>query len=122
MKSKRGRKCDIEFVLFLDLNNIDYYGYIPEIPKDSTGRVEIFPLQNQWDDVELFMDDLSEINERCDALLDYGDVDYFDSKKCVKLREWIVERLNKPIVEKYNELLEILKKFVTEQSNLKRGW
>ena len=111
----------MEFVLFLDLNNLDYYGYIPEIPKDPDGRVEIFPLQNQWDDVELFMNDLPEIDERCDALLDYGDVDYFDCNKCAILREWIVERLNKPIDARYQELLGILKGFCERAIELKTG-
>ena len=30
------------FVLFLDLNNLEYYGYMPKIPKDREGRVEIY--------------------------------------------------------------------------------
>jgi len=111
----------MEFVLFLDLNNLDYYGYIPEIPKEPAGRVEIFPLQNQWDDADLFLNDLPEIDERCDALLDYGDVDYFNNEKCVKLKEWIVERLNKPIDSRYKELLEVLKNYCERAIELKTG-
>ena len=29
-------------ILFLDLNNLEYYGYMPKIPKDREGRVEIY--------------------------------------------------------------------------------
>ena len=111
----------MEFVLFLDLNGLDYYGYIPEIPDNPIGRVEIFPLTNQWDDVDLFMNDLHEINEQCDALLDYGDVDFFNYEKCVKLKKWIVERLNKPIDTRYRELLEVLNGYCERAIELKTG-
>ena len=40
------------FVLFLDLNNLEYYGYMPKIPKDREGRVEIYRFdvtREHWD-------------------------------------------------------------------------
>ena len=39
-------------VLFLDLNNLEYYGYMPKIPKDREGRVEIYRFdvtREHWD-------------------------------------------------------------------------
>ena len=111
----------MEFVPFLDLDNLDYYGDIPEIPKNRDGRVEVFPLNNQWEDADLFLDDLDEIDRRCDALLGYGDVDFFNSEKCVKLKAWIDERLQKPIIERYRELLEVLRSFCERAIVLQTG-
>ena len=39
-------------VLFLDLDNLEYYGYIPEIPEDRESRVEIYRFdipREYWD-------------------------------------------------------------------------
>lgn len=63
--------------LFLDLNDLKYYGDIPEKPESSFGRVEEYSLSS--DDIKLLMEDVDSLATACNALLDLGDVDYFNA-------------------------------------------
>ena len=68
------------FVLFLDLNNLEYYGYMPKIPKDREGRVEIYRFdipREYWDCFE--KDFINPVDGQLDALIDIGDVDFLKS-------------------------------------------
>ena len=99
----------MHLVLFHSLNNLDYYGYIPKIPKYNLEQVEIFKLFPA--DYELFRDDIDSLDTACDAILDLGDVEYFNAEKCEKLRKWVGGRLEKPVSARYREILETLKVF-----------
>lgn len=108
------------FALFLNLEGLNYYGHIPEIPK-TTEKVILYELKNGWDDADLFADDLDEIDDRCNALIDCGDVDYLNSAQCALLEAWIEERLRKQITPRYQELLEVLMSFCHRAVELNTG-
>ena len=105
--------------LFLDLNGLKYYGDIPEKPENSYGRVEEHALSS--DDIRMFMEDIDSLNATCNALLDLGDVDFFNAEKCGKLRKWIGERFEKPISARYREILEVLKNYCDRAIDLNTG-
>ena len=67
------------------------------------------------------LEDVDDLDNKCNALLDYGDVDYFDTVKCIKLNDWIKERLTKPIDDKYRQALEVLKSYCEHAIELKTG-
>ena len=105
--------------LFLDLNELNYYGDIPEIPDNPVGRVEEFALS--MEDIELFKGDIDAIDSACNALLDIGDVDYFNAEKCEKLKTWIAERLKKDSPPRYREILEEINGYCERAISLNTG-
>ena len=54
----------MEFLLFLTFDGVRFgdYGPLVEGP-DVEAKVERYPLENGWDDVDLFDADISSINE-----------------------------------------------------------
>ena len=112
----------MEFILFLSFNDVSFgdYGPIISNPEIDT-RVECYKLENGWDDVDLFDEDINSINKKCNSLLDYGDIEFFDSEKCVLLESWIINRLAQPASLRYHELLEILRDYCHRASELKTG-
>ena len=112
----------MEFILFLTLNGIkiDTFGpHVDDINNDT--RVEHYKSDMQLDDAALFLDDIDDIDRKCNSLLDYGDVEWFDAKQCKKLLEWINERLKKPIIPRYEKLLCVLKDFCSRAIELNTG-
>lgn len=111
----------MRFELFLDLEDLDYYGYIPEIPKNKEGRVELF----EFDDevfAELFDEDfIDEVNNLCDSYLDLTDVDYFDKEKCAKLKSWLTQRLVKELNPLLKPIYEKLLDFTSRAIELETG-
>lgn len=105
--------------LFLNLNGLKYYGDIPEKPENPSGRVEEYALSS--DDIKLFMKDIGSLDAACNALLDLGDVDYFNAEKCGKLSEWIKERLEQPVSARYREILETLMSYCERAIELNTG-
>lgn len=108
------------FLLFLTFEGIknDSYGpYVDDIYNDK--RVACFPLETS--DVNLFIEDIDEIDSKCEALLDYGDVDYFDAQKCAILNEWVAQRLQKPTVPRYHKMLEVLSNYCQRAVELNTG-
>lgn len=105
--------------LFLRLDGLDYYGDIPEEPEDSNGIVEEYPLSSG--DIKMILNDIDSIDDACNALLDYGDVDFFNCEKCAKLKEWIDERLKKTMEPRYRELLNVLNDYCTRAIELNTG-
>ena len=112
----------MNFTLFLTFQDV-HQGLIgPYVDSPETdNRVEYYHLSGEWDDVDLFYDDLSVIDNKCNALLDYGEADYFDASKCILLKSWIEERLTQEIVPRYKELLEVLYDFCTRAIELGTG-
>lgn len=105
--------------LFLCLDGLDYYGDIPEMPEDPNGIVEEYPLSS--DDINMLISDIDSIDSACNALLDYGDVDFFNCEKCKKLNDWIDNKLKDSIEQRYRKILEILKDFCNRAIELNTG-
>ncbi len=82
----------MKFELFLTLENMHWYGYIP-CPKDGDlSGVEVYQLEDSdWPLLEANF--LEPVDALCDALLDYGDIDFFDVDKCKKLSVWLEDQL-----------------------------
>lgn len=82
----------MKFELFLTLENMHWYGYIP-CPKDGDlSGVEVYQLEeSDWPLPEANF--LEPVDALCDALLDYGDIDFFDVDKCKKLSVWLEDQL-----------------------------
>ena len=105
--------------LFLDLSNLTFYGDIPETPKVQDGQVEEYTLD--FDDVMYFMKDIDSLNSACSSLLDLGDVDFFDAKKCILLKGWITEKLTRNTAPRYREILETLFDYCNRAITLDTG-
>ncbi len=99
----------------------DAIGPICEIPYGSDPSDGYFPLNNGWDDAELFESDIDDIDRVCGALLDIGDVEFFNADKCVKLSDWITERLKQPLSPRYQNLLGVLKEYCQQAIQLGTG-
>ena len=112
----------MHFILFLTFEGISFSVYGPYVENpESDRRVNYYKLVNNWDDIDLFYDDINDINNTCGALLGYGDLDYFNASKCAKLEKWIEERLHKPLVPRYKEILETLKDYCHRAVELNTG-
>ena len=110
------------FVLFLDLNNLEYYGYMPEIPKDRDGRVEIYRFDVAREDWDLLLDDfIAPVCNLCNALIDIGDVDFLNADKCKKLKSWLEERLQRDVSETLKPIYEKLLEFSSRAIELNTG-
>lgn len=98
--------------LFKTLEHAGWYGNIPwqgdDMPDSAIESVYYSP-DDMWDDLKSteFVDP---INELCGTLFDYGDIDYFDTANCVKLKAWLENRLKRPTTgaqyEFYTALLD----------------
>ncbi len=99
----------------------DAIGPVCEIPYGSDQVDGYYPLKNGWDDAELFELDIDDIDRICGALLDIGDVAFFNSEQCVKLEAWIEERLDQSILPRYRELLEVLRDYCQRAVKLGTG-
>ncbi|MCR5149701.1 MAG: hypothetical protein K6B52_00555 [Clostridiales bacterium] len=116
----------MQFVLFKTLENYEFnkLGWpIGFEPVENNPTIEYYILENLWDDVDLFFDDgaIDEIAERCDSIISYGEDDYFNADKCKTLLRWIEERLLKPAVPRYKEMLEILRDYCRRAIELNTG-
>lgn len=110
------------FVLFLDLNNLEYYGYMPKIPKDREGRVEIYRFdipREYWDCFE--KDFINPVDGQLDALIDIGDVDFLNVDKCKKLKGWLEKRLQRDVPETFKPIYEKLLEFSSRAIELNTG-
>lgn len=104
------------FVLYKTYENVEFNKFGCPIgiePVEKNHAIEYYVLENDWDDVDLFEDDqaIDEIAQRCDSLIGYGEDDYFNAEKCKIILSWIEERLCKPAVPRYREMLEVLKDY-----------
>jgi len=112
------------FELFLTLDGIEFGIIGPFVDNPKTDkRVKYYPLENGWDDVDLFDEDyaIDEIAKRCDSLISYGEADYFNVEKCIILKDWLDERLQKPATPRYLEMLSVLKEYCCRAIELKTG-
>lgn len=103
------------FELFHTLDGMGWYGHIPQAINAPAGSTEVYQLEDS-DFGLLNRDFIDPVNDLCDTLLDDGDVDFFDAKKCALLIEWLEDRLKKPcpnrLREVYLRLLDYAKRAV----------
>lgn len=109
----------MRIILFLELNNVKYFGYIPEISNDLTTKTEQFTLLDS--DIDFLKQDIDEINCECGSLIDIWDVDYLDYNKCIILKNWINKKIEESIAERYKELLKLILQFCHKAIELKTG-
>ena len=109
--------------LVLTLDGIDqYYGDIPEIYGHPNNYEEYVAIdedyKNDENDLDWYLDEhfAIPVNELCDSLLGYGDVDYLDADKCKKLIPWLEESIKKEsngkVIDTYNKLKEFAKRAI----------
>lgn len=69
------------------LINLPMYGNVPDLTQDKES-VDSFEISEEEVDLlnELFIDPT---NELCDAALDLGDYQYYNTSQCALLLEWI---------------------------------
>lgn len=83
----------MEFALFHNFDNVTFWHSIPQRVGCPESQVETYPLSFETD-VELLDDNLVDpVNQLCDSLLGYGDVDFLDAKQCRLLAGWLEAQL-----------------------------
>ena len=104
--------------LVLTLNGVDkYYGDIPEISL-YPDKFEEYQCGDSEKELDWYLDEhfAMPVNKLCNSLLGYGDVDYLDANKCIKLISWLEENINKEsqakVIDIYKKLLEFAKRAV----------
>lgn len=109
----------MHIVLIKKLVGFSYYGNIPEIPNTEDDRFEVFPLT--FDDRDLIMSFVFDINNVCKTSLDYGDVEFFDNEQCRLLEEVINKSEFNSLNKRQLQLFEVIKRFSKEAQALKTG-
>lgn len=79
----------------LDSNAV-HHGSSPEYTYVDGENIKEFYFDN--DDAKELEEDgfLLEMWSKLDALFDWGDCDYFSAERCIKLKEWLEQRLKHP--------------------------
>ena len=109
----------MHFALIHKLAGFTYYGDIPEIPKLPDDRFELFPLS--FEDRELLMPFIVDINNMCDTTLDFGDVDFFDKEKCILLESYIKNLNEDSFNQRLLYIFSVLKDFAQKAQVLGTG-
>lgn len=109
----------MHFALIHKLAGFTYYGDIPEIPKLPDDRFELFPLS--FEDRELLMPFIVDINSMCDTTLDFGDVDFFDKEKCILLESYIKNLNEDSFNQRLLHIFSVLKDFAQKAQVLGTG-
>lgn len=105
----------MKFVLFKETEGFKMHGDMPVIPMGNDPRVEKYDLS--YEDLDLMMGIVDDLDNACNALLDLGDVDYFSGEKLLKLKRWIGANCNSDN-QKLNELLHKLNEYVEQAISL----
>lgn len=107
--------------LILNFDGISYYGSIPNAPYAPDERVDetCFLEEGDWDLLDA--DFIDSVNDACGTLLDLCDVDYFDKIKCIKLKEWLENKLSKNIHHRLREIYTKLLEYATRAIELDTG-
>lgn len=111
------------FVLFKTLEGVPYYGDEPDVPEPLPDpRVEIYNFDIGKEYLGYFKQDfINPVDERLNALMDYTDVDYLNTEKCIKLEFWLKERLTRDLPEALNPIYEKLLEYASHAVELKTG-
>ncbi|MGM9905075.1 MULTISPECIES: hypothetical protein [Lactobacillus] len=54
---------------------------------------------------------LTEMWDKFDAMFDWGDFDFFEPDKCVKFREWLLDRMKQPMNDTVRPVYEKMLEF-----------
>ena len=109
--------------LVLTFNGVDkYYGDIPEISL-YPDKFEEHQFGDAEKELDWYLDEhfAMPVNELCDSLLGYGDVDYLDAKKCRKLIPWLEENIKKETKTEVIDIYNKLKEFANRAVDLSTG-
>ncbi len=113
------------FVLFKTLEGIPYYGDEPDVPEPLPDpRVEKydFDFSTNLEIWHQFKNDfVNPVNDSCGSLLDFGDCDYFDFEKCIKLKDWLEKRLAVDVPDTFKPAYENLLDYASQAIVLKTG-
>lgn len=109
----------MHIVLIKKLVGFSYYGNIPEIPNKEDDRFEAFPLS--FDDRNLLMPFVFEINKACGTALDFGDVEFFDKEQCRLMEDFINKISFNSLNQRQSQLFGVIKSFSKEAQVLKTG-
>jgi len=111
----------MKFELIIDPTELDMYGNVPCLPVDNIeGKGERFTGEES-DSWILLEDFVSGIDPICSNVLDYGDVDYFDSDKCKVIIEWLIHRMSMDITPRLQYLYKILLDYMSRAVELNTG-
>lgn len=87
----------------------DYYGEISQYTEEGYSKnTEYYQIETDEERDLLLSDFMNPINNLCGTPLDYGDVDWFSAENCVKLKEWLDDRMQQPCDERLRKLYFIL--------------
>ena len=98
--------------LIKDIKDMEMYGDIPCLPVEySEDQGERF-IGEETDSWLMLEDFVSAIDVICPNDLDYGDVDYFDTEKCLILKSWLEVRKKSPMSPRLQIIYQILEQYV----------
>ena len=111
----------MKFELIIKPEKLIMYGNmpcLPEIIKDGCGKRYVGEESDSW---LLLEDFVPAIDKIFDNLLDYGDVDYFDTNKCKMLKEWLDARMKANPTGRLKKLYEVLLEYTLSAIELGTG-
>jgi hypothetical protein len=108
------------FSLVKSFDNIGFYGRIPEPLPGYESNFEEWPL-SQSDLILLNDDFVDPVNDLCGTLLDYGDVDFFNTAQCEILKCWLENRIAKQCDCRLSVMYEKLLEFADRAIELGTG-
>lgn len=109
--------------LFYTLDTVDWYEDIPESSSLAKNQYEII---NDYDPL-IYWDELRgdefmrPVNKLCGTLLDCGDIGFFNTANCIKLKNWLEARLDKPTTSYQHKFYTDLLDFATRAIQYKTG-
>lgn len=106
--------------LIKDFTGMTYYGHIPNTPFAPDPRIEE-PPYNPEDGRLLYENAMDRINDACGTWLDICDPDYFDKERCIKLKAWLEDELQKDLQEKLRNIYNILLDYANRAIELGTG-
>ena len=90
------------------------YGNVPCLPIDGIDGIGERFVGEESDSWILLEDFVPGIDSICPNVLDYGDVDYFDSEKCRVIVEWLTIRIKMDMEQRLEFLYGILMDYMTK--------
>lgn len=98
---------------------------IPSVSSETDETTEVFHPKFDFTDLDkwnyFFADFVDPVDDLCDSLLDYGDIDYFNTESCEKLVPWLEDRLTRPCPDWAHMLYEKLLEYAREAVRLGTG-
>lgn len=110
----------MKYELIKSMEDLDLYGDVPCLPvelDDSRGERFVGNESDAWLLLGHFVPGIDKV---CANLLDYSDVDFFDSNQCAVIKKWLEE--NKVTDDsRLNELYDVLYDYISRAIELGTG-